>query len=161
MKTLVTGGNGKFASQLKKYINGDYLGRKELDLGNIKDISKLGEYDCIIHTATGTPSVNQNLLFLIYKTKAKKVFLFTSKQGTFLNWKQTGNMLYGIEKLVMNFMIYRFNMEHENCQLVEPGHMGTEQDYDTMAKKFKNYVDTWKYSKNQIYDLARDRFIAY
>lgn len=159
MKTLITGGDGKFATQLQKYIDGDYFGKDRLDLSNIQHIQNLTNYDCIIHTATGSPSINKFILLLL--EKGKKNFIFTSKQGTFLNWKKQGNMLYGIEKLVLNFMVYRFNMEKQNCQLVEPGHMETTNEYDQKAKKFKQYLDQWKYTKNMIYDIEKDQYLAY
>ena len=69
-------------------------------------------------------------------SKAKKIFAFTSKQGTFLNWKKTGPIDYGIEKLTLNFLVYRQNMENHNAQIFEPGHMETKEHYDHIAQKF-------------------------
>ena len=93
--------------------------------------------------------------------KTKKIFAFTSKQGTFLNWKKTGPINYGLEKLNLNFIVYRHNIENHNAQIIEPGHMETDQDYDKIAKKFGNMYKDWQFTKNQIYDLVNERYIPY
>jgi hypothetical protein len=161
MKILVTGGNSRLATALKKYIEGDFFGRDKLDLSNKDHIDRLGTYDCVIHTAARTSSMNENLEILFLKTHAKKIFLFTSKQGTFLNWRQPGNMEYGLEKLTMNFIVYRHNMETHNAQLIEPGQMDDEQQYDRIAKKFADTYADWQFTKNMIYDMDVDRYIGF
>ena len=94
-------------------------------------------------------------------SKAKKIFVFTSKQGTFLNWKKTGPISYGLEKLSLNFIVYRHNMEYSNAQIFEPGHMETTEQYDSIAKKFSEVYLDWQFEKNMIYDLYADRYLAY
>jgi len=159
MTTLITGGNGNLANSLKKYIDGDYYGKDMLDLTDRNCIRNLPMYDMLIHTATGNKKINDNLELLY--TKAKKIFVFTSKQGTFMNWKKLGPLDYGLEKLNMNFIVYRHNMENHNAQIFEPGHMETREQYDNIAKKFSELYLDWKFEKNMIYDLSSDGYVAY
>tara|TARA_A100001011_G_scaffold396650_1_gene495065 strand:+ start:2669 stop:3148 length:480 start_codon:yes stop_codon:yes gene_type:complete len=159
MTTLITGGNGNLANSLKKYVDGDYYGKDMLDLTDRNCIRNLQNYDILIHTATGNNKINNNLSLLF--SKAKKIFAFTSKQGTFLNWKKTGPIDYGIEKLTLNFLVYRQNMENHNAQIFEPGHMETNEHYNHIAKKFSELYLNWKFEKNAIYELPTDRYIPY
>lgn len=159
MMTLITGGNGNLANSLKKYVNGDYYGKDMLDVTDRNIIRNLPDYDILIHTAAGTTEMNKNLSLLY--SKAKKIFVFTSKQGTFVNWKKTGPLEYGLEKLQLNFISFRHNMEKHNIQLFEPGHMETVEQYEHVAEKFSQIYLDWKFEKNMIYDLANDRYIAY
>ena len=156
---LVTGGHGNLANSLKEFIDGDYYGKDMLDITDRNCIRNLPEYEILIHTATGNRNINENLSLLF--SKAKKIFVFTSKQGTFLNWKKTGPINYGLEKLNLNFIVYRHNMENQNAQIFEPGHMETKEDYDKIAKKFANIYEDWQFTKNQIYDLVKDFYIPY
>ena len=159
MTILITGGNGNLANSLKKYVDGDYYGKDMLDLTDRNCIRNLQNYDILIHTATGKNKINNNLSLLF--SKAKKIFAFTSKQGTFLNWKKTGPIDYGLEKLTLNFIVYRQNMENHNAQIFEPGHMETKEHYDHIAKKFSELYLNWKFEKNAIYELPTDRYIPY
>ena len=159
MKILITGGNGFLANSLKQYIDGDYYGKDMLDVTDRNCRRNLPTYDVLIHTATGNNKINNNLSLLF--SKAKKIFAFTSKQGTFLNWKKTGPIDYGIEKLTLNFLVYRQNMENHNAQIFEPGHMETNEHYDHIAKKFSELYLNWKFEKNAIYELPTDRYIPY
>ena len=159
MTTLITGGNGNLANSLKKYIDGDYYGKDMLDLTDRNCIRNLPNYDILIHTATGNNKINNNLSLLF--SKVKKIFAFTSKQGTFLNWKKSGPIDYGLEKLTLNFIVYRQNMENHNAQIFEPGHMETTEQYNQIAQKFSAVYSDWKFEKNMIYDLSADRYIAY
>jgi hypothetical protein len=159
MTTLITGGNGNLANSLKKYVDGDYYGKDMLDLTDRNCIANLQNYDMLIHTATGNKKINDNLYLLF--SKAKKIFTFTSKQGTFLNWKKSGPIDYGLEKLTLNFIVYRQNMEDHNAQIFEPGHMETKEQYDNIAKKFSELYLNWKFEKNAIYELVTDRYIPY
>ena len=159
MMTLITGGHGNLANNLKQYIDGDYYGKDVLDLTNKNCIRNLPVYDIIIHTATGNKQINEHLPLLF--SKGKKIFVFTSKQGTFLNWKKSGPIDYGLEKLTLNFITHRHNMENRNAQIFEPGHMETVEQYVNIAEKFsKIYID-WKFEKNMIYDLVNNRYIGY
>ena len=159
MTTLVTGGNGNLSNSLKKYIDGDYYGKDMLDLTVRNCVVNLPSYDILIHTATGNKKINNNLELLF--SKAKKIFVFTSKQGTFMNWRKSGPIDYGLEKLQLNFISYRHNIDTQNIQIFEPGHMATAEQFDTIAEKFsKMYLD-WKFEKNMIYDLANDRYIGF
>tara|TARA_B100000902_G_scaffold191990_1_gene183465 strand:- start:118 stop:597 length:480 start_codon:yes stop_codon:yes gene_type:complete len=159
MTILITGGNGNLANSLKKYVDGDYYGKDMLDLTDRNCIRNLQNYDILIHTATGNNKINNNLPLLF--SKAKKIFAFTSKQGTFLSWKRPGSIDYGLEKLTLNFIVYRQNMEKHNIQMFEPGHMETKEHYDHIAKKFSELYLDWKFEKNAIYDLTTDRYIPY
>jgi len=159
MMTLITGGHGNLANNLKQYIDGDYYGKDVLDLTDKNFIRNLPAYDIIIHTATGNKQINENLPLLF--SKGKKIFLFTSKQGTFMNWKKSGPIDYGLEKLTLNFITYRHNMENWNAQLFEPGHMETVEQYGNIAEKFSKIYIGWKFEKNMIYDLVNDRYIGY
>tara|TARA_B100001248_G_scaffold24883_1_gene16345 strand:- start:919 stop:1395 length:477 start_codon:yes stop_codon:yes gene_type:complete len=156
---LVTGGHGNLANSLKEFIDGDYYGKDMLDITDRNCIRNLPEYEILIHTATGNRNINENLSLLF--SKAKKIFVFTSKQGTFLNWKKTGPINYGLEKLNLNFIVYRHNMENQNAQIFEPGHMETKEDYDKIAKKFADIYEDWQFTKNQIYDLVKESYIPY
>jgi len=156
---LITGGNGKLANVLKKYVDGDFYGKDILDLTDKNCIQNLKEYDILIHTASGSSNINSNLPLLY--SKAKKIFVLTSRQGTFLNWKKQGHIDYGIEKIVLNFITYRHNMENHNAQLLEPGHMESAQDYNIIAKKIVMIIKNWKFFKNQIYDLVKESYIPY
>jgi hypothetical protein len=159
MMTLITGGNGNLANSLKEFVDGDYYGKDMLDVTNRNCIRNLPMYDVLIHTATGNPRINDNLPLLF--SKAKKIFVFTSKQGTFLNWKRPGHIGYGLEKLTLNFTVYRHNMENHNAQIFEPGHMESKNDYSTIAKKFSAIYKEWQFTKNQIYDLVNESYIPY
>ena len=159
MNVLITGGNGNLANSLKKYIDGDYYGKDMLDLTDRNCIRNLPMYDMLIHTATGNKKINDNLELLY--TKAKKIFVFTSRQGTFLNWKKPADIDYGLEKLSLNFFTYRHNMENHNAQIFEPGHMDSQKDYDGIAEKFNGIYKDWQFTKNQIYDLVKDQYIPY
>jgi hypothetical protein len=162
MKILVTGGNGKLATQLKKYIQGDFLGKEILNLTKPKDITKLDHYDVIIHTAKGNIDISLNFKKLIKQTKPKKIFAFTSRQGTFMNWKKNENIEYGLEKLILNFIIYRHNVDYKNAILIEPGHMSTEKEYANAASLFYEEFNNEKlFEKNMIYDLISKRYVAY
>ena len=159
MTILITGGNGNLANSLKEYIDGDYYGKDMLDVTDRNCIRNLQTYDILIHTATGNRNLNDNLPLLF--SKAKKIFAFTSKQGTFLNWQKAGPIDYGLEKLNLNFLIYRHNIENHNVQIFEPGHMETPEQYDNIAKKFSDVYLSWQFEKNMIYDLSADRYLAY
>ena len=159
MTILITGGNGNLANSLKEYIDGDYYGKDMLDVTDRNCIRNLQTYDILIHTATGNRNLNDNLPLLF--SKAKKIFEFTSKQGTFLNWQKAGPIDYGLEKLNLNFLIYRHNIENHNVQIFEPGHMETPEQYDNIAKKFSDVYLSWQFEKNMIYDLSSDRYLAY
>ena len=159
MTTLITGGNGFLANSLKQYINGDYYGKDMLDITSTTCVRNLPTYDILLHTATSNTNINDNLLLLF--SKAKKVFAFTSKQGTFMNWKKPGPINYGLEKLTLNFLTFRHNIENHTAQIFEPGHMETPEQYDNIAKKFSDVYLDWKFEKNMIYDLSVDRYLAY
>jgi len=159
MTTLITGGNGFLANSLKQYIDGDYYGKDMLDITSTNCVRNLPTYDILIHTATSNTNINDNLLLLF--SKAKKIFAFTSKQGTFMNWKKPGPINYGLEKLTLNFLTFRHNIENHTAQIFEPGHMETPEQYDNIAKKFSNVYLDWKFAKNMIYDLSVDRYLAY
>jgi hypothetical protein len=132
-----------------------------LDITSRNCVRNLPTYDVLIHTATcnGDTKFNNNLPLLF--SKAKKIFVFTSKQGTFLNWKKTGPIGYGLEKLTLNFIVYRHNMEHHNAQIFEPGHMETKEQYNNIAKKFSDVYLSWQFEKNMIFDLSAERYIGY
>jgi len=51
-KILITGGNGKLATELKKHLPGDYFGREELDF--TKPITFDTKYDLIVHAGAYT-----------------------------------------------------------------------------------------------------------
>ena len=159
MMILITGGHGNLANSLKKYIDGDYYGKDMLDLTDRNCIRNLPTYDVLIHTASGDPHVNDHLTLLF--GKAKKIFAFTSRQGTFLNWKKTGPINYGIEKLNLNFIAYRHNIENHNVQLLEPGHMESKDQYDIIAKKISGMYLTWNFDKNMIYDICNEKYLGY
>ena len=161
MKILVTGGNGKLSTQLKQYLKAEFLSKKELDLTSKEQITCLPRYDVLIHTAKGNVDISLNLSLLIKTIKPKKIFAFTSRQGTYLNWKENTNLNYGIEKLILNFTIYRNNIEYNNGQLIEPGHMETVEQYNNIAKKFNEFYKICKFEKNMIFDIVNNRYIAY
>lgn len=160
MTTLITGGNGLLANSIKQYIDGDYYGKDMLDLTDRNCIRNLPVYDILIHTAKGIGSDGNNNLPLLF-SKAKKIFVFTSKQGTFLNWKKSGPIGYGLEKLTLNFIVYRHNLENHNAQIFEPGHMETNEQYNKIAKKFSDIYMSWQFEKNMIFDLSEERYIGY
>ena len=160
MTTLITGGNGFLANSMKQYIDGDYYGKDMLDLTDRNCIRNLPVYDTLIHTAKGMGSNSNDNLPLLF-SKAKKIFVFTSKQGTFLNWRKPGPINYGLEKLTLNFLTFRHNIENHTAQIFEPGHMETKEHYDHIAKKFSELYLNWKFEKNAIYELPTDRYIPY
>lgn len=51
-KILITGGNGKLATELKKHLAGDYLSREKLDF--TKPIKLKKKYDLIVHVGAYT-----------------------------------------------------------------------------------------------------------
>ena len=159
MTILITGGNGFLSNSLKDYINGDFYGKEMLDVSDENCINNLPIYDTLIHTATGSRQINDHLPKLF--AKAKNIFVFSSKQGTFLNWKHPAPIEYGLEKLTLNFIVYRHNLENHNAQIFEPGHMETPEQYNNIAKKFSDVYLEWKFEKNMIYDLSVNRYIPY
>ena len=102
---------------------------------------------------------NDNLTLLL--SKANKKFVINRKQGTLVNWPKSGPLDYGLEKLTLNFIVYRHNMEKHNAQIFEPGHMETQAQYNNIAKKFSEVYMNWSFDKNMIYDLSADRYVAY
>ena len=80
MTTLVTGGNGFLANSLKQYIDGDYYGKDMLDVTSRNCVRNLPTYDVLIHTATGNGDTKFNNNLPLLFSKAKKIFVFTSKQ---------------------------------------------------------------------------------
>jgi len=161
MKILVTGGNGKLSTQLKQYIKADFLSKQELDLTSKEQIARLPRYDILIHTAAGSVDINLNLSLLITTIQPNKIFAFTSRQGTYLNWKKNNELNYGIEKLILNFIIYRNNITNNNAQLIEPGHMETIEQYNNVAEKFNEFYKICKFEKNMIFDIVNNRYIPY
>jgi hypothetical protein len=161
MKILVTGGTGKLATELKKYIKADFLSKEQLNLTSKERISQLPNYDILIHAASGSIDISLNLNLLISTIKPKKIFAFTSRQGTYLNWKENSNIEYGLEKIILNFIIYRNNITKNNGQLIEPGHMETTEQYNNIAKKFSIFYKDCDFKKNMIFDIVNNRFIPY
>ena len=161
MMTLITGGNGFLANSLKQYIDGDYYGKDMLDVTSRNCVRNLPTYDVLIHTATGNGDTKFNDTLPLLFSKAKKIFVFTSKQGTFMNWKKPGTIDYGLEKLNLNFIVYRHNLDNHNAQIFEPGHMETKEQYNNIAKKFSDVYLNWQFEKNMIYDISADRYLSY
>ncbi|MEK7564211.1 MAG: sugar nucleotide-binding protein [Patescibacteria group bacterium] len=73
-KILITGGNGELATELKKHLKGDYLGREDLDF--TKPINLEKEYDLILHTGAYTNVKNAEL-------EGKDECFMTNVYGTF------------------------------------------------------------------------------
>jgi len=161
MKILVTGGSGKLSTQLRKYIKADFLSKDQLDLTSKEQIVRLSTYDTLIHTAMGDIQISLNLPLLINTVQPKKIFAFTSRQGTYLNWKKNNELNYGLEKLILNFVIYRNNITNNNGQLIEPGHMETLEQYNNVAEKFNEFYKMCKFEKNMIFDIINNRYIPY
>jgi len=161
MKILITGGEGRLATALKKYIRGDFLSKDILNLTKIEDIAKLGLYDILIHTAKGDINISLNFEKLIKQTNPKKIFAFTSRQGTFMNWKKNENIEYGLEKLILNFIIYRHNLTNKNALLIEPNHMQTEEEYNNTVKKFNEMFLSYNFEKNMILDLNAGKYLPF
>jgi hypothetical protein len=162
MKILVTGGTGKLATQLKKYIKADFLSKEQLNLTSKEHISQLPNYDILIHTAMGSIDISLNLNLLINTIQPKKIFAFTSRQGTYMNWKKNENIEYGLEKLILNFVVYRHNMDCKNAILIEPGHMVDNNDYINAAKLFYEvFCNDLIFKKNMVYDLIAKKYIPY
>ena len=161
MTTLITGGNGFLANSLKNYIDGDFYGKDMLDLTDTNCINNLREYDILIHTAASNIDISLNVKKLIDQIKPKKIFAFTSRQGTFLNWKKDNPLNYGLEKLILNFTIYRHNLSNHNAVLIEPGHMKTTEQYNASAKKFEEIYKDFKFEKNMILNLHKGIYLPY
>ena len=162
MKILVTGGTGKLATELKKYIKADFLSKEQLNLTSKERISRLANYDILIHTAMGSIDISLNLNLLINTIQPKKIFAFTSRQGTYMNWKKNENTEYGLEKLILNFIVYRHNIDCKNAILIEPGHMADNNDYINAAKLFYEvFCNDLIFKKNMIYDLIAKKYIPY
>jgi len=161
MKILVTGGDGKLATQLKKYLKGDFLGKDKLDLTNLTHINNLQTYDILIHTAKGDIDISLNFETLIKQINPKKIFAFTSRQGTFMNWKKNNNIKYSLEKLILNFVIYRHNLDNSNALLIEPGHMEIDNQYEESAKKFNELFLSHDFKKNMILNLNTGRYLPF
>lgn len=66
-KILITGGTGRLATELKKHLSGDYLGKKEFDFTKTINLKK--KYDLIIHMGAYTDvkksEVEKNKCFLV------------------------------------------------------------------------------------------------
>ena len=83
MKILITGGTGKLATELKKYLAGDYLSKKDFDFTKLIKLKK--KYDLIVHMGAYT-----NVRKAEFEDK-KKCFL-ANVYGTFnlvQNYKNT------------------------------------------------------------------------
>ena len=52
-------------------------------------------------------------------------------------------------------------MDNHNVQIFEPGHMETQDQYDSVAKKLSELYENWNFEKNMIYDLQQDRYIGF
>lgn len=73
-KILITGGNGRLATELKKHLPGDYLNKEELDF--TKPITLQTKYDLILHAGAYTNVKNA-------ETDGKEVCFITNAYGTF------------------------------------------------------------------------------
>ncbi len=99
-KILITGGNGKLATELKKHLKGDYLSRKDFDF--TKPITRKQKYDLIVHVGAYT-----NVKKAEFEDK-KKCFM-ANVYGTFnlvQHYKNTPFILISTEFAANPFAIY-------------------------------------------------------
>src|SRR3989344_1712853 len=73
-RILITGGNGKLATELKKHLPGDYLDRDDLDF--TKPIKLKTKYDLIVHAGAYTNVKKAEF-------EEKKECFMTNVYGTF------------------------------------------------------------------------------
>ena len=62
-----------------------------------------------------------------------------------MNWQKSGPLNYGLEKLTLNFLTFRHNIENHTAQIFEPGHMETPEQYSIIAKKISDVYLDWKF----------------
>ena len=106
---IVTKSGSTFLEECKiiiKKLHPDWVSRGALKLLQAIKIFKINISDKVcLDIGSSTGGFTEVLL----SNKAKKIFAFTSKQGTFFNWKRPGPINYGLEKLTLNFIIPFFS----------------------------------------------------
>lgn len=99
-ETLITGGNGRLATELKKHLPGDYLSKENLDF--TKPIKLKKKYDLIVHVGAYTDVKKAEF-------KDKKKCFMVNVYGTFnlvTHYKNTPFIFISTEFAAHPFAIY-------------------------------------------------------
>ena len=117
-KILITGGNGKLATELKKHLPGYYLSRKDFDF--TKPIILKKKYDLILHTGAYTNVKKAEL-------EDKKKCFTTNTYGTFnlvQYYKDTPFIFISTEFAQYPFAIYALTKKlGEEIVKTHPNHL--------------------------------------
>jgi dTDP-4-dehydrorhamnose reductase len=173
MKILITGGNGKLATELKKHLPGDYLSRKKFDF--TKPITLKKNYDLIVHIGAYT-----NVKKAEFQDK-KKCFM-TNVYGTFNlieYYKKTPFIFISTEFATNPFAIYALTKKlGEEIVKTHPKHLilrtlfkpnpfpfpvaymdqYTQGDYvDVIAKLLAKRIHTWNKKTSSLEYLGTGR----
>ena len=158
-KILITGGNGRLATELKKHLKGDYFGKKDFDF--TKPIKLKKKYDLIVHAGAYT-----NVKKAEFENK-KKCFM-VNVYGTFNlieHYKKTPFIFISTEFAKNPFAIYALTKKlGEEIVKTHPQHLilrtlfkpnpfpfpvayidqYTQGDYvDVIAKLLAKKIKTW------------------
>ena len=172
-KILITGGNGKLATELKKHLSGDYLGRNDLDF--TKPIKLKTKYDLIVHAGAYT-----NVRKAEFKDK-KKCFM-TNVYGTFnliQHYKTTPFIFISTEFAANPFVVYALTKKlGEEIVKTHPNHLiirtlfkpnpfpfpkayidqYTQGDYvDVIANLLAKRIKSWNRKTNGLEHLGTGR----
>lgn len=184
MKILYTGGNGKYATELKKYNEGldiTFTSKNECNLMLHKSIDKFvnthNYFDIVISGAYKYPGSNIKGLVETFTIGLNHLYLIQQLEKLpplFINLTTITDIidksyLYRAQKKFMEDLLFRFkSFEDKNIQIINfmPGHIDDETTRQLSAKKFieflKNIKDLKLSSNNYfMFDKSTNNIIPY
>ena len=172
MKNLIIGASSRFGERLHKVLTGVYLTRIDLDIG-MSNVTYLRDrfdnirFDNVIvlvnnrsNNIAEAARFIQSLFDTLDYVDFDKAFLFTSGKGTYIQSKDSKDLSYSVEKMLLNFVSYKRNFDVMKYILVHPGHMSTVEEYDQAVNLF---IDSFGNipRKNLIWNLQKKAFMPF
>jgi len=150
MKILVTGGTGKLATELKKHLKGDYLGKKDFDF--TKPIKLKKKYDLILHAGAYTDVKKSEF-------EGKKKCFAVNVYGTFnlvQNYKDTPFVFISSEFALHPFTVYSLTKKlGEEIVKTHPRHLILRTLFKPNPFPFpKAYID--QYTQGDYVDIIAE-----
>ena len=167
MKNLIIGASSRFGSKLKTVLPGVYLNKQELDISEDIKHNLNDRFDnvCVLITNKSEDIVEASMfirsLFRLLDTlDFDRAYLFTSGKGTYVESKDSDNIAYSVEKMLLNFISYKKNFDDLKYSLIHPGHMETDDDYDKAVELFVDWMGMIP-RKNLIWNLQKKTFMPF